>query len=92
MQNGRDITLILGGASSGKSAWAESYVLGQAQKVGYLATAQAFDAEMKSQIEGYGQRVATGQAGGGPFGLGDILHAAVASTMDTKKLEITLLM
>ena len=50
MRNRRDITLVLGGASSGKSAWAESYVLGQGQKVGYLATAQAFDADMKEKI------------------------------------------
>ena len=50
MQNRRDITLVLGGASSGKSAWAESYVLEQGKKVGYLATAQAFDAEMKEKI------------------------------------------
>ena len=50
MQNRRDITLILGGASSGKSAWAERYVLEQGQKVGYIATAQAFDPEMKEKI------------------------------------------
>jgi adenosylcobinamide kinase/adenosylcobinamide-phosphate guanylyltransferase len=46
----RDITLVLGGASSGKSAWAEQYILGRAEKVGYIATAQAFDAEMKEKI------------------------------------------
>ena len=50
MQNRRDITLVLGGASSGKSAWAESYVLKQGQNVGYIATAQPFDAEMKEKI------------------------------------------
>ncbi|MEL0122326.1 MAG: bifunctional adenosylcobinamide kinase/adenosylcobinamide-phosphate guanylyltransferase [Paracoccaceae bacterium] len=46
----RDITLVLGGASSGKSAWAEQYILGRAEKVSYIATAQAFDAEMKEKI------------------------------------------
>lgn len=50
MHNRRDITLVLGGASSGKSAWAERYVLEQGQKVGYIATAQALDAEMKEKI------------------------------------------
>ena len=50
MQKRRDITLILGGTSSGKSAWAERYVLEQGQKVGYIATAQALDAEMKEKI------------------------------------------
>ncbi|MGA0281868.1 MAG: bifunctional adenosylcobinamide kinase/adenosylcobinamide-phosphate guanylyltransferase, partial [Paracoccaceae bacterium] len=38
----RDITVVLGGASSGKSAWAEQYILRRAEKVGYIATAQAF--------------------------------------------------
>ncbi len=56
MQNRRDITLILGGASSGKSAWAERYVLEQGQKVGYIATAQAFDAEMKEKIAQHRER------------------------------------
>ena len=46
----RDITLVLGGASSGKSAWAEQYILRRAEKVGYIATAQAFDAEMKEKV------------------------------------------
>ena len=50
MQKRRDITLVLGGASSGKSSWAERYILDQAQNVGYIATAQAFDAEMKEKI------------------------------------------
>ena len=56
MQKRRDITLILGGTSSGKSAWAERYVLEQGQKVGYIATAQAFDAEMKEKIAQHRQR------------------------------------
>ena len=50
MRNRRDITLVLGGASSGKSAWAERYILKQEQKVGYIATAQALDAEMEEKI------------------------------------------
>ena len=50
MQNRRDISLVLGGASSGKSAWAERYVLEQGGKAGYIATAQPFDEEMKAKI------------------------------------------
>ena len=51
MKKRRDITLVLGGASSGKSVWAERYILGQGQNVGYIATAQAFDTEMEERIE-----------------------------------------
>ncbi len=45
-----DITLVLGGASSGKSLWAENFVLRQASKAHYVATALAFDSEMKEKI------------------------------------------
>jgi adenosylcobinamide kinase/adenosylcobinamide-phosphate guanylyltransferase len=41
------ITLVIGGARSGKSRYAEN--LGRGQKL-YLATAQAFDDEMRSRI------------------------------------------
>ena len=44
------ITLILGGARSGKSGFAESLVDKTGLDKVYLATAQAFDAEMESRI------------------------------------------
>ena len=44
------LTFVLGGASSGKSAYAESLVFASKRPRVYLATAQAFDAEMTEKI------------------------------------------
>lgn len=43
--------LILGGAASGKSAYAENLVSSWSKTLFYLATAQAFDDEMSQRIE-----------------------------------------
>ena len=45
-----DLTLILGGAASGKSAYGEQMVNAAGRRKVYLATAQAFDTEMKEKI------------------------------------------
>ena len=45
------VTLIIGGARSGKSSLAERYAKSSNMPVTYIATAQAFDREMQQRIE-----------------------------------------
>ncbi|WP_209834628.1 bifunctional adenosylcobinamide kinase/adenosylcobinamide-phosphate guanylyltransferase [Ruegeria sp. HKCCE3926] len=46
-----DLTLVLGGAASGKSVFAEELVVSQGKSRVYLATSQVFDDEMRQKIE-----------------------------------------
>ena len=48
--------LVLGGARSGKSAWAEAQAAAQAAPVTYIATAEAHDEGMRQRIELHRQR------------------------------------
>ena len=50
VQHLRNAALVLGGAASGKSAYAETLVLNTSTHCIYLATAQAFDTEMQAKI------------------------------------------
>ncbi len=47
------LTLVLGGARSGKSAYSEAQVEQLPAPWTYIATAQAFDAEMRARIEAH---------------------------------------
>ncbi len=44
------ISMVIGGAASGKSDFAEQLVIGTGLPRTYIATAQAFDAEMRAKI------------------------------------------
>ncbi|MCZ7551743.1 MAG: bifunctional adenosylcobinamide kinase/adenosylcobinamide-phosphate guanylyltransferase [Anaerolineae bacterium UTCFX2] len=70
------LTLILGGARSGKSAYAESLALQYAGSVTYVATAQALDPEMLQRIAVHRQaRPAAWVTREIPLGVGQALLA-----------------
>lgn len=54
------LTLILGGARSGKSAFAECQITALPAPWVYIATAQAFDGEMRDRIKQHRDRRAAG--------------------------------
>lgn len=50
------VTLITGGARSGKSSFAEEMVMGKGENILYVATAKAIDDEMKDRIKKHQER------------------------------------
>ncbi len=52
----QQFTLVIGGAASGKSKWAETFALGQCAFPVYVATARAIDKEMAAKIALHRQR------------------------------------
>lgn len=55
------ITLVLGGARSGKSKFAETYALHKGAKAAYIATAEILDKEMFNRVEYHKKRRKNGR-------------------------------
>lgn len=74
-----ELTLVLGGAASGKSTFAESLVVQSGQNRVYLATAQAFDDEMQAKVARHRQMRGDGwQTIEAPLDPGSPLHDIAA--------------
>lgn len=79
------LTFVTGGAASGKSAWAEDLVAKTALPKVYMATAQAFDDEMRTKI-----RAHVAQRGEG-WQTVDVPRDAAAALTKVKSGQIVLL-
>lgn len=80
------LTLVLGGAASGKSAFAEGIILASGRPRIYLATAQAFDDEMRTKLMRHKQsRGPDWRTIEAPLDLGPAL--AIASDRDAVLLD-----
>ncbi len=55
-----NVTLVLGGARSGKSAYAENLAITSGLPVTYVATAQVYDSEFQTRIQHHQQRRPSG--------------------------------
>lgn len=76
----RQLILLLGGARSGKSTYAEKLAGHFGDRVLYVATAQAGDEEMPARIAAHRQtRRTIWRTIEAPIGVGEAVHAALAS-------------
>lgn len=80
----KKLTLILGGARSGKSFYAEQLAAVQGDNVLYVATAQAFDAEMAARITAHrAQRPANWRTLEAPLNVGRAITQDLADGPQT---------
>jgi adenosylcobinamide kinase/adenosylcobinamide-phosphate guanylyltransferase len=80
MQNHTELILILGGARSGKSTYAEQIASAQAGDVLYVATAQAWDDEMRERIAVHrAERLDHWRTLEAPIGIGAAINSAQQS-------------
>ena len=71
------IVLVTGGARSGKSTFAEKLAAQSGQRIGYIATAQIYDEEMRFRVALHQQRrPANWQTYEAPFGAEKAIQAA----------------
>jgi adenosylcobinamide kinase / adenosylcobinamide-phosphate guanylyltransferase len=80
---GKQLTLILGGARSGKSSYAEQLAAQRGTRVAYIATAQAWDEEMQLRITNHqAQRAMHWITVESPTQVGATISAAEAAAGD----------
>ena len=81
MADEKQFTLVLGGARSGKSAYAEHWAAERGGAVLFVATAQAFDDEMRERITAHqAQRPSNWETLEAPVNAGAALAAKLAAT------------
>lgn len=87
-------TLILGGAKSGKSLFAENLAIQSQKKLTYIATAQAYDGEMEQRISSHQQRrlaqAVSWRTIEEPIALADVLRQ-LSSTFSIKNKQLVLI-
>jgi adenosyl cobinamide kinase/adenosyl cobinamide phosphate guanylyltransferase len=92
-QSKAPLTFVLGGARSGKSAYAEALITAHSAPWVYIATGQAFDAEMAARVaEHQGRRPAGWRTIEAPLDLAAALEAPEPVLLDCLTLWVTNLM